>query len=204
MPVKINGATSGSVTLAAPATGSDVTLTLPASSGTVATTAYADGSGLVKIVDQTFSAGSAVSVNNCFTSTYQNYRVVLSGVQFAASSYAVRFRMRLSGTDATAANSYRIEEIFISGSSTVTASYLTGDYLTIGGASSGSVQSLMVLEIARPNDAVFTAIHSQCSYDGFFGIFGGSHSVATAYDGFTIYHPSSTLSGTVRVYGYRN
>ena len=35
MPVKINGATSGSVTLAAPATGSDVTLTLPGSSGTL-------------------------------------------------------------------------------------------------------------------------------------------------------------------------
>lgn len=31
MPVKINGSTSGSVTLAAPATGSDVTLTLPGS-----------------------------------------------------------------------------------------------------------------------------------------------------------------------------
>lgn len=29
MPIKINGSTSGSVTLAAPATGSDVTLTLP-------------------------------------------------------------------------------------------------------------------------------------------------------------------------------
>lgn len=32
MPVKINGSTSGSVTLAAPATGSDVTLTLPGTS----------------------------------------------------------------------------------------------------------------------------------------------------------------------------
>ena len=39
MPVKINGSTSGSVTLAAPATGSDVTLTLPAAAGTVALTA---------------------------------------------------------------------------------------------------------------------------------------------------------------------
>lgn len=37
MPVKINGATSGSVTLAAPATGSDVTVTLPAAAGTVQT-----------------------------------------------------------------------------------------------------------------------------------------------------------------------
>lgn len=38
MPVKINGATSGSVTLAAPATGSDVTLSLPSGTGTIATT----------------------------------------------------------------------------------------------------------------------------------------------------------------------
>lgn len=57
MPIKINGSTSGSVTLAAPATGSDVTLTLPTlgfgkvlqvvyasySTGTInATTSYAD------------------------------------------------------------------------------------------------------------------------------------------------------------------
>lgn len=39
MPLKINGSTSGSVTLAAPATGSDVTVTLPGTAGTVALTA---------------------------------------------------------------------------------------------------------------------------------------------------------------------
>ncbi len=38
MPVKINGSSSGSVTLAAPASGSDVTLTLPGAAGTVALT----------------------------------------------------------------------------------------------------------------------------------------------------------------------
>ena len=37
MPIKINGSTSGSVTLAAPATGSDVTVTLPSAAGTVQT-----------------------------------------------------------------------------------------------------------------------------------------------------------------------
>ena len=39
MPVKINGASSGSVTLAAPSSGSDVTVTLPGAAGTVALTA---------------------------------------------------------------------------------------------------------------------------------------------------------------------
>lgn len=37
MPLKINGSTSGSVTLAAPATGSDVTVTLPGSTMNLAT-----------------------------------------------------------------------------------------------------------------------------------------------------------------------
>ena len=79
MPVKINGATSGSVTLAAPATGSDVTLTLPAAAGTAATTAYADtAGGLQLITTQTFSAVSAVNVNNCFTATYSNYPTQMS------------------------------------------------------------------------------------------------------------------------------
>jgi hypothetical protein len=43
--IKLKGDTNGSVTLAAPATGSDVTLTLPATAGTVATQAYADTAG---------------------------------------------------------------------------------------------------------------------------------------------------------------
>lgn len=41
MPIKINGSTSGSVTLAAPATGSDVTVTLPATAGTIPLSASA-------------------------------------------------------------------------------------------------------------------------------------------------------------------
>lgn len=39
MPIKVNGSSSGSVTLAAPASGSDVTVTLPGTAGTVATLA---------------------------------------------------------------------------------------------------------------------------------------------------------------------
>lgn len=38
MPVKINGSSSGSVTLQAPASGSDVTVTLPAATGTLLNT----------------------------------------------------------------------------------------------------------------------------------------------------------------------
>lgn len=48
-------------------------------SGVYATTGdLAVAGGLVYITGSTFSASSAVNVNNCFSSTYENYRVVVS------------------------------------------------------------------------------------------------------------------------------
>lgn len=51
MPLKINGATSGSITLAAPATGSDVSLTLPGSVGTSGQLLSTDGAGVLSFVN---------------------------------------------------------------------------------------------------------------------------------------------------------
>lgn len=67
MPVKINGTTSGSVTLAAPDTGSDVTLTLPASTGTVAL-ASALGKQIVQVV-QGVSTGVSGTSGTSLTDT---------------------------------------------------------------------------------------------------------------------------------------
>ena len=72
MPVKINGATSGSVTLAAPATGTDVTLTLPASSGTVALTASPTFTGSVVWSSATLRADTA-TVDTQQTTTSTSY-----------------------------------------------------------------------------------------------------------------------------------
>lgn len=49
--IKINGATNGSVTLAAPATGSDVTLTLPGGTGTDGQVIATNGSGSLSFVN---------------------------------------------------------------------------------------------------------------------------------------------------------
>ena len=84
--IKLKGDTSGSVTIAAPDTGSDVTLTLPASAGTIATQDYAAGAGgLVHINTTTFSAVSSVSLNDVFTSDYDDYRIVIRSLAVSAS-----------------------------------------------------------------------------------------------------------------------
>lgn len=63
MPLKINGATSGSVTLAAPATGSDVTLTLPGSDVNLASIPQSNVTNLTTdLAAKTNKSGSILQV----------------------------------------------------------------------------------------------------------------------------------------------
>jgi hypothetical protein len=162
--------------------------------------------GLVKITDSTFSASSGVSINNCFTSTYTNYAIVVHAV-IASGETDAYLRMRVGGSDATGSN-----YSFFNESSGVNASGYdqnsTGTtQLTAGRFGSAGTGSLFI-DVFRPNDAVTTTFQSQNIANGTTTIFvqsgGGSHSLTTAYDGFTLYPASSTFTGTLRVYGYRN
>jgi hypothetical protein len=204
MPVKINGATSGSVTLAAPDTGSDVTLTLPAAAGTAATTAYADtAGGLQLITEQTFSAVSAVNVNNCFTSTYRNYRVLVEA-SLASGSNAWSLRLRSSGSD-TATNYQNTG--FETNLSVTGRIGSDGSVMKIGVvAANGGFSSI---DLFAPNVAVSTkALVANGAYLAGSNLFDISlinlQTDATQFDGFSIFPPSSTITGTLRVYGYKN
>ena len=85
MPVKINGATSGSVTLAAPATGSDVTLTLPdainakldIAGGKIVQTVFASTTTLVNTTSTSF-VDSGLSATITPTSASNKVLVLVS------------------------------------------------------------------------------------------------------------------------------
>lgn len=158
-----------------------------------------DGNGTV-----TFSGASSVSLNNCFSSTYTNYRLIFiaTGSTFAGCY----FQTRLSGTTATGAN-YSYQKLGAVGS-TVSASRGTGSttielgYLRSGGADGWTV------DVFAPNLAEPTKTIHHCTDWGdgtnlelYFGV--GFHFVSTAYDGFTLFPNSGTFSGSLQVYGYR-
>lgn len=199
--MKINGTTSGSVTLAAPATGSDVTLTLPGSAGTAALTT---DTGLAFITSSTFSAASTVNINNCFTSTYDNYRIVLRCT--SSSNFEINMRMRLSGTDNTSANcAYQDLQI---ANTTVTASRFSG-LTSMFVASLSTSNNVISLDLFDPAIAAPTTYHvlggraaNATTVESRFIV--GGHNVSTAYDGLSLLTSSGTISGTARIYGYRN
>lgn len=201
MPIKINGLNTGSVTLSASATGGDVTLNLPNANGTVATTSYADTApGLQYITGQTFTAVSSVSVNNCFTSTYDVYRMVL---RLETSGIDCWLRMRVGGVDESGSN-YRHGRYFVGVTTSVAAGNTnnqTDTYAFIGAGDSNG--ALSVVDIGFPALAKYTRFASHNSA-ALLQVVASSLVNTTVYDGFTLLPTSSTMTGNLRIYGYRN
>lgn len=158
----------------------------------------------------TFSGVTSVSLNGVFSNAYQNYRIVWFGEGTQAPTQGLCLRLRASGTDAAGTNYVR-SWIYNSDSAGPTRAYETNNTrYVIGIVGNWSTSaSILSADIFMPNASVYTGFATQfigySTTNNISGFGVGSHSVATAYDGFTLLAESSgTISGTVRCYGYKN
>jgi hypothetical protein len=157
------------------------------------------GAGMDLITSQSFTAASAVNVNNCFTSTYQNYRIVVSGRPSTTNN--VQFRWRVSGTDVTASNYAYIRN----GSRTTGANACDigkWDMPDAGNTTLGNS-----VDVYRPLDNKYPSFAGiGFSGESFvtFETIAAQYRAAISPDGFTIFASTGTFTGTLRVYGYRN
>ena len=167
-------------------------------------------SGLTLINTTTFSAVSSQSINNVFSSTYQNYRIVFSGgVSASATGGTISMKMRVGGVDNSSAVYNYAGLAMAATSAGLTASSQTSTI--IGYASFNSTDSnwgTFVMDVIKPFTTSWTHFFSQSNgvnasnQDAWLSL-GGNHRATTSYDGFTISFLSAT-SGTIRVYGYQN
>lgn len=163
---------------------------------------------LTYITQSSFSASSAVNVNNCFTSTYRNYKIIVNINSASADAQAVYIKMRASGTDSSASYYwYGLEPnagadtLYINRGSNVSTGNGIG-YQGVNGLSSS-------IEVWDPQLAQITHTAAQfasslTSIPAVVGFANGTHNVATSYDGFSLIPGSGTITGVVRVYGYAN
>lgn len=163
--------------------------------------------GLVKITDSTFTSVSTLSINNCFTSTYDNYRIV---VNFTGSTSAdVYMRLRVGGADSTGSVYYGTT-FRAAANGTTSVVYADNPNAFWPLAKMDTNRTSYSQDIYRPAIAAITThtasgtmpMPGVANSAASFG--GGYHDAATAYDGFTIYPTSGNFTGTLRVYGYRN
>jgi len=167
--------------------------------------------GLVHINTTSFSAVSSQSINDVFSSTYTNYKIIISLSAFSGTDTYLQMRLRVSGADNSSAvyNTFG-DSINNAGTRSIVAD-VNGTlwYLqTLDGATSGYYYSSSY-DIYNPQLAFATTVsglnagytQSSAPNSSYLGLL---HNSATSFTGFTVYPGNGTISGTIRVYGYKN
>ena len=151
----------------------------------------------------TFTGVSSVSLNGVFTSTYDNYRIMI--YMAGSTTQVVQSRLRAAGTDASAAN-YTFQEMKFEGA-TVSGARATSQTFAQLGYAGTAEPNVFAVDVYRPALAAVTGLRSTGIY-GYLGAtiwdYAASHSLATSYDGISIIPNTGNSTGVIRVYGYRN
>jgi len=189
---------AGSVAWGAVAAG--LSLITPTSINFTGTSATINASGTVS-----FTACSVLSLNGIFSASYDNYLMILTGSQ-SASGGSLAARLRASGTDNSAASSYK-NNYFTVNAGTINASSGATTYwddIAFGGANHG-----YQFMIYRPFAAVPTCITSYGTSD-YTNAFArntlSTHNASTSFDGFSWRQDlkGTTITGIFAVYGIRS
>jgi hypothetical protein len=163
--------------------------------------------GLVLVGSASPSAVSSISINNCFTSTYQNYRIVFALTAATGATAALNMRLRASGTDTSTNYVGQLFEAY-SATSTSTLNPQGTDEWNVANLVPGQLDSAFAIDVYRPQTATKTAFSglSTVNYPSPFVLqmIGGVQTDNTQFDGATFSFASTNFSGNIRVYGYAN
>jgi hypothetical protein len=167
------------------------------------TNTYLANSGLVYVTSVAVTSATT-AIDNCFTSTYNNYQVVMNITSDTGGAAQIQIQMRVGGS-ATGGSGYygrytgttwagSVDDVGISAASNWFAMRVNGDTKGFGGTAN----------FQSPKLAARTFVETTGSDGAQRWIFGGMHDSATQFDGFQIYNSGgSSMTGTIAVYGYR-
>lgn len=172
------------------------------------TNTYLNNGALVYVASKTWSSTTgAQQINGCFTSTYDNYRLVLVATGTSTSQSGVRMKLAANGT--TANSAYYTQGLYIGAGGAAPVSYW--DPNTTNGFWAGAFANLSgngIIDLLSPNLAVRTHANVLLSAFGDTNLITSTnwniHLTASAYDGVYVATESGgTWSGTLTVFGYR-
>ena len=168
-----------------------------------ATVGPATAGGLTLIAKTSFTTTATWTLDNIFSTTYDNYRIDIVWTALTSTAGYAGFQMRVGGVAATAGNyQYAMAETNSAG---VIGRYsTTATYIPVVESTSADIAYTgATFTIFKPFTAQATSFAGQ-----FVGVNSGVrgtacqgfHTLATSYDGIQIAN-GSTASGTVYVYG---
>jgi hypothetical protein len=163
-------------------------------------------SGLEFIKSETIgTAVSSVTVTGAFSSTYDSYKVIVSGGVASGSTY---LRVQL-GTDTANHNSIHFFGSFTGTSPVQDVGANLGSFIWIGAADTTRVVANIEVDgpfLTRQTSVTSTGLKGGTAggTGGTAGLFTGVQTSTTSFTSFRIFPNAGTLTGgTIAVYGYR-
>jgi len=171
--------------------------------GEVLTAAAMDQIGMWLVKTQTIgSAVSSVTVNDCFSDTYNGYFVTVHGGTSSTADENVSLQLSDGGTASTTGY-YGTTIYAVWGSTLTTQSANNASNMQYAGGLDGRV--ILQLQIFNPYVATSTTMFGPFIRQALAGQSSYIHRVNNEYDGFKITPGAGTLTGgTISVYGFRN
>jgi hypothetical protein len=157
---------------------------------------------MVLLNTTSFSAVASQSINDVFSTTYDNYMIQLFFKNNTAQSYTA-LRYRVSGTD-DSSGAYDNRTVYIASSSIGVTDQpdLTSQRISYGGQY-GNYHTIFVgrpfiadktyIKVASVNNDATASMYAE-DYQGVF-------QTATSFTGFTIIPAANTITGSVSVFG---
>lgn len=163
------------------------------------------GGGMDLIRSQSFGPVSTVSVDDCFSADYDDYKIIVLLTATTTGSQA-RMRMRAAGVDA--ATSYRYANVRGAfDGATLGCDYSTGvteaAFYLFGVTTTGGFATLDVMSPALASYTYAAALSANGVPAGPARYMTGFLNDSVSYDGFSLLLDSGTITGKVRVYGYK-
>jgi len=168
--------------------------------------ATASSGALTLITTNTFSAQSSVSINNVFSSTYDNYRLLFTFDSASVNATYNSIRLRASGSD-TSTNYKTFRNFGYTG--TVASGDLdpvgTDEWFISDNGTSFNGAGVVDMTMYSPNRAKYSVATTHSAYN--WGSYTNAtiaewQTDATQFDGFTLLVSSGTITGNVSIYGY--
>ena len=163
-------------------------------------------SGLTLISSTTISAAATTNVNDVFSATYDNYKIIFNGTASTGVSAGTNFKLRVGGVDAT--TNYTTQRTF-SYSSTVAADRDTSGtdefffFDTNGTAKFGQELTLLNPFNAAATKFLQIALNDHNTLGIYNSLTIGANTNSTSYTGFSLIS-AGTISGVLKVYGMAN
>ena len=164
--------------------------------------ANASSSDLVRITKVTFSAATAVNINNCFSSTY-DYYLIQAKITLGTINNYIQARMRSSGTDNTS-NTYSNVNTYVqyNGTGAGYEGNLSGSSIKLA-FNDDTKQFPINVDIRNPFASEFTYFTHLNPNNTYSQMWQGIHATQVSYDGISLIPSAGTITGELNIYGYK-